>query len=144
MTIIGAVTVNNYCSSTIYVRVANQNVQGGLVPMPPSTSWSQGFVSNGNGIDFQVAPKDPNPLGSSNVLHFYYSVHYPNITYALSTENGDPFQAQGFKVTPSESGCPTLLCSKGANPCKRALPYFGQFSSCEARSNMRLNICADF
>ena len=139
---LGSAIVVNECSFTIYVRVAANTgpngspVTGPLQTLNPGDAYDLTFETPATGgVDYRVATSDPST--TSDILNFEYTVDQGSgeVFYDVSTVQGNPFQANGYALDPTDNTCTAIVCGAGATNCDQGT------HTCRDTANLQLNVC---
>ncbi|MCJ1331531.1 hypothetical protein MMC10_008222 [Thelotrema lepadinum] len=135
---VGSVFVVNECSFTVFVRSQTNTGTGALSTLSPGGTYAQKFqMPASGGTAILVARSDPSTFPSR--LTVEYSISGSTIFYDVSLVNGNPFQAQGFDLSPRNvPGCADINCPANVANCNGS---GSQTKTCSEAANLQLNLC---
>ncbi|KAI4149145.1 MAG: hypothetical protein LQ340_004775 [Diploschistes diacapsis] len=139
----GSVIVKNNCGFAISLSSVGTS-PGAVASVAAGHSWSEQYqtTSDGGGVSIKIV-RDGNPLSSSNITQFEYTLASPEVYYDLSLINGDAFAGEYNAIVPDGSSCPTVTCQANEVPCAEAYtePPQPRTKACAASGNIVYNIC---
>ena len=135
---IGSTFVVNMCGFNVFVRTRTNTGTGPLSTLKPGDTYADKFqMPASGGTETLVALSDPSTASSSLIVE--YSISGSTIFYDVSLVDGNPFQSEGFQLSPRNvPGCVNIDCPANSANCNGA---GSQTHSCSDAANLQLNLC---
>lgn len=139
----GTAYVVSNCDFDVYYMSVSQGV-GATMQKLPSGGYSQAYNLPNDGVSIKIATSPSGP-----VTQFEFTWDSPNINYDISHINGNPFEAYGSSLVPSDVGasgyptCVALTCPAGTSVCTDAYnqPDDVQTRVCPESSDLTFTLC---